>query len=110
MAEGHSQHGCHGALHPEHPSFHHPCPKGEAWANPGAPGVRSLFKIGQAEKFQLTSMQVSYYTPLQDFVPGSARDPEKAPLLFQPLTVKGMRVPNRIMVRYGWKTLCLAWN
>ena len=45
---------------------------------------------------------ISYYTPKQDPVAGSAVDPQAngshPPKLFQPLKIRGVTLPNRIMV------------
>ena len=46
-------------------------------------------------------VQISYYTPLQKVVPGTARDVKSAPLLFKPLKVRDMGIPNRIVVSDG---------
>ena len=47
---------------------------------------------------------ISYYTPKQDPVAGSAADPQSdgshPPKLFQPLKIRGLTLQNRIMVRY----------
>jgi 2,4-dienoyl-CoA reductase-like NADH-dependent reductase (Old Yellow Enzyme family) len=51
-----------------------------------------------SKQVNLAAEDVPYYTPRQDPPAGTAKDPNNAPILFQPLTIKGIQFHNRVWV------------
>ena len=79
--------------HRHHHHHHHPLSKRKRKTNMAAQGPSST-------TISVGAPNVTYYTPVQTTASGTISPAEKTvPLVFQPLKIRGLELPNRIMVR-----------